>query len=359
VTRVLHLTGSVVDDFYADLSRLYAADCLAATADADLYEFHIAYLSPDGFWRFPVDLELATIATAPPWEIGEAITHISRLGIEVMVPHMFCRPGMTAYRALFDLLGIPYVGNTPDVMALGADKAKTRAVVAAAGVKVPPGQVLFVGNQLRLTPPVVVKPVDVDNSLGISLVRRQSEFDAAIADAFSHSDRVLVEQYIDLGREVRCGIVERDGVLIALPLEEYSVDRDHKPIRLHDDKIHRVAGGQLGLVAKDADHAWIVDVSDRLTAVVGEIAKTCHVALGARHYSLFDFRIDPEGRPWFLEAGLYCSFARQSVIAMMADAAGISLQELFHDAIQLALNTSLGYQTPASRLKTKLVAAIP
>ena len=28
-----------------------------------------------------------------------------------MVPQMFCIPGMTAYRALFDVLGIPYLGN--------------------------------------------------------------------------------------------------------------------------------------------------------------------------------------------------------------------------------------------------------
>ena len=54
---------------------------------------------------------------------------------------MFCLPGMTHYRALFDVLGIPYVGNAPDVMALTADKAKAKAVVAAAGVDVPAGEV--------------------------------------------------------------------------------------------------------------------------------------------------------------------------------------------------------------------------
>jgi D-alanine-D-alanine ligase len=63
---------------------------------------------------------------------------------------------------------------------------------------------------------------------------------------------------------------------------------------------------------------------------VWEAAKTCHTALGCRHYSLFDFRIDPKGEPWFLEAGLYCSFARKSVIPMMAQASGIPGAELFH-----------------------------
>ena len=43
--RVLHLAGSAVSEFFADLSRLYAADCLEATAalhDA----LRIAYVAP-------------------------------------------------------------------------------------------------------------------------------------------------------------------------------------------------------------------------------------------------------------------------------------------------------------------------
>ena len=61
--------------------------------------------------------------------------------------------------------------------------------------------------------------------------------------------------------------------------------------------------------------------------------RAAHRALGCRHYSLFDFRVDPTGRPWFLEAGLYCSFASTSVVAVMAAAAGIPLDRLFADLI--------------------------
>ncbi|MBJ8338119.1 hypothetical protein JGU71_04405 [Antrihabitans sp. YC3-6] len=70
-----------------------------------------------------------------------------------------------------------------------------------------------------------------------------------------------------------------------------------------------------------------------------DVATLCHTALGCRHYSLFDFRIDPGGQPWFLEAGLYCSFATKSVIAMMADAAGIPLTELFGGAVRQAVGS--------------------
>jgi D-alanine-D-alanine ligase len=90
-------------------------------------------------------------------------------------------------------------------------------------------------------------------------------------------------------------------------------------------------------VAKDPSRAWLVDPADPVTQPVWDAARKCHTALGCRHYSLFDFRIDPAGRPWFLEAGLYCSFAKQSVISTMAAAAGLPLPELFRTAIQEAI----------------------
>ena len=333
VLRVLHLVGSAVSEFYGDLSRLYAQDCLKSTANAALYEFHIAYITPDRHWRFPSDLSREAIASAIPMSVADAVQTLTARPIDVMVPHMFCIPGMTYYRALFDLLGIPYLGNTPDVMALTANKVKTKAVVATAGVSVPQGELLRLGDQPSINPPAVIKPVDGDNSLGVAFVRNRADFEPALKTAFADADEVLVETFIELGREVRCGILVRDGELVCLPLEEYRMDRDRQPIRRYDDKLGQNQSGDLHMVAKDGIKSWIVDPSDPVTARVWEIAKQCHIALGCRHYSLFDFRIDPSGQPWFLEAGLYCSFAQNSVISTMAKASGIPLEELFHIAV--------------------------
>jgi D-alanine-D-alanine ligase len=339
--RVLHLAGSAVSEFFCDLSRLYARDCLDAVADPGRYAFHVAYVTPDGRWRFPADLGDAAIRAAAPMAPADAVRHLTELRIDVAVPQMFCRPGMTTYRALLDLVGIPYVGNPPDVMALGADKAKAKAVVAAAGVAVPAGEVLRRRDRPSMRPPVVVKPADSDNSLGLALVRDPAGYDAALREAFAHSDAVLVEDYVELGREVRCGVLDRGGDLVCLPLEEYDVDPVAKPIRDYADKISRAGSGDLRLMAKDGTRAWILDPDDPLTARVWEAARACHTALGCRDYSLFDFRVDPAGRPFFLEAGLYCSFARSSVIPMMAAAAGLPVDRLFRSAVDGALARGL------------------
>src|SRR4051812_38047672 len=116
-------------------------------------------------------------------------------------------------------------------MAVGARKAVAKAMVAAAGVDVPVGEVLRRGDRRTVAPPAVVKPEDADNSLGVTLVREAGGFDAALDAAFAHADRVLVEEFVPLGREVRCGLVEREGELVGLPLEEYLLDADTRPVR--------------------------------------------------------------------------------------------------------------------------------
>ncbi|WP_410634909.1 D-alanine--D-alanine ligase [Amycolatopsis sp. cmx-4-83] len=338
--RVLHVAGSPTSDLYAELSRVYAEDCLLATADETRYEFYTAYVTTERRWRFPESFGRAAVDAAPSVTLSEAVGLIADLKIDVAVPQMFCVPGMTAYRALLELLGLPYIGNRPEVMAATAHKPTARALVAAAGVRVPAGEVIGAGQTPRMPPPVVVKPADADNSLGMSLVRARSQYPAAVAAALERSDTALVEAYVAPGREVRCGVLERNGGLVCLPLEEYAVDPVNRPVRAAADKLGSGDGGSISLAAKKAGTSWIVDRADPITAETWAVARRCYTALGCRHYGLFDFRIDPAGTVWFLEAGLYSSFARMSVVTTMAQAAGIPLRELFADSVDLAIRQS-------------------
>lgn len=328
-TRVLHLVGSPTDAFHDDLSVLYARDALQALTVPGLQHV-VAHVAADGRWRFPADLGTEALAAAEPVTVGPALERIAGLGADVALPQLFCRVGMTAYRGLLDVLGLPFVGNAPDVMALTADKARARAVVAAAGVDVPRGEVLRAGERPTLPTPAVVKPVDADNSFGVVFVDDPADYAGAVDAALRYADRALVEAYVPLGREVRCGVVGRGGRLVGLPLEEYRVDG----VRSADDKLARDDDGELRLVAKGAERAWIVPEDDPVTGPVHDLARAAYRALGCRHYGLFDVRVDPDGRPWFLEASLYCSFAHGSVLCAMAAATGRSPADLFHETLE-------------------------
>ena len=60
--RLLQLVGSPVDDFHADLSRLYAGGCLRALGEH--YEMSSAYVAPGGSWRFPATLHPSAVLRA-------------------------------------------------------------------------------------------------------------------------------------------------------------------------------------------------------------------------------------------------------------------------------------------------------
>ncbi len=219
---ILHLVGSPVDDFHAELSRLYASACLTELTDLDGFDSRVAYVSPGGAWQFATNLSSAALSAAPRLTTSRAVAVLRNADIDVVLPQMFCLPGMTSYRSLLHALDLPFIGNPSSVMATAADKAKTRDIVAAAGVRVPAGRVVYDDSPVDMPLPIVVKPVDADNSVGVTLVRDQGRYRDAVRNALGHGGRALVESYIELGREARCGIVVRDGMPVCLPLEEYA-----------------------------------------------------------------------------------------------------------------------------------------
>lgn len=98
--NLLYLTGSPESDFFCNLSRLYAQDSINAIANNPNYDILIAYITPDGNWKFPHSLSFEDIADSQPISLPDAIAWIMTKNIDVVVPQMFCIPGMTHYRAL-------------------------------------------------------------------------------------------------------------------------------------------------------------------------------------------------------------------------------------------------------------------
>ena len=72
IASVLHLVGSAVDEFHADLSRLYAGGLPDRAGRSERYDVHLAYVAPDGRWRFPADLSRGD-RWPPAGAVGRAV----------------------------------------------------------------------------------------------------------------------------------------------------------------------------------------------------------------------------------------------------------------------------------------------
>ncbi|MDH2442795.1 D-alanine--D-alanine ligase [Amnibacterium sp. CER49] len=125
-------------------------------------------------------------------------------------------------QGLFELLGIPYVGNGVLASALGMDKHFTKSVLQAAGVPVAPWVTVTAADRAgdrewlrrRLASlgfPVFVKPARAGSSVGVTKVEGPDGLDAALDIAFAEDSRVLVERGMT-GRELEIGVLGgRDG----------------------------------------------------------------------------------------------------------------------------------------------------
>ncbi|MDY7007240.1 MAG: D-alanine--D-alanine ligase [Cyanobacteriota bacterium] len=318
--RVLHLAGSLVSDFYYNLSIVYAKEVAQPVGVSSYY----AVVHPDSLWQLGTSLD----SLSEKMSLQDMIYRLPQ--IDVVIPHMFCFPGMTSFRALFeDIIGIPVVGSPSHCTALATNKAHTRNIVSASGVLVAKAQQLRRGDKLTMQPPFVVKPTSEDNSLGVTLVRDESQIEAALEVGFELDENLLVEDYIP-GRELRLGVVEREGKLWVPPMIEYLVTKEH-PIRTIHDKYDLQSDGTPSKQPQKPAVKPIcpANVTPELFKKLADSAKKAHVALGCRDYSLYDFRVHAEtNEPYLLEAGLFWSFGKISMISRMLQADGQSLEDV-------------------------------
>jgi len=276
------------------------------------------------------------------------------------VPHMFCVEGMTRFRSLFDLLEIPFLGNHEYTIWPATDKATTKQLLSAHGVSVPQGELMEKGRREKCTSvrvPLVVKPCNEDNSRGITLVKKEEDFAAALEYAFSFDSRVVVDEYI-AGRELRVACVEEeDGSLTVLPKIEYFLE----DIRTTAHKLQTSTSGKLSSDAikaakKENDRQCPADLSATLHEKIDTMVRDGHRALSCRHYSLWDMRVDANEQPYILEACLFCSFSPLSVIPVMAQHAGredLQHPQFFHSLLERACREKSEKQRVAGSAQVK------
>jgi D-alanine-D-alanine ligase len=217
-------------------------------------------------------------------------------------------------QGLLELAGIPYTGSDALGSALAMDKDVAKRLFLAAGVPTPrwlmtPVTPEQVDQQTGF--PVIVKPNGQGSTVGLSLVTDRSRLDGAIDLAAGFGGQVMVEQYIP-GRELTVGIL--DGVALAVG----------EIIPETGDIFDYTAKYQSG----GAQEIFPADLSERDAERVRELGLAAHRALKLASYSRVDFRMDPDGGLWCLEANTLPGLTAGSLLPKSAAAVGISFPEL-------------------------------
>ena len=227
-------------------------------------------------------------------------------------------------QALLDMAGVPYTGSGHLASALAMDKHLSKVVMRAAGVAtanwfMAPRDGMDaheVGRHLDW--PVIVKPSKQGSTVGLSIVRTPEELQPAIDEAFRFDDEVMVEKFVP-GQELTVGILG-DQVLPTIEI---------KPVKeLYDYECKYTPG-----MAEE----FVADLSPEIQSTLADQARRAFAALKLSGYARIDFRLDPQGQPWCLEANTLPGMTPTSLIPQAAQAAGLLFPDLCERIVQLAL----------------------
>jgi D-alanine-D-alanine ligase len=225
-------------------------------------------------------------------------------------------------QALLDLVGIPYTGSGMLGSGLAMDKDVSKRLFRFAGIPtadwlMAPATVQRVEQALGF--PCVVKPSKQGSTVGLTVVKRAEQLEAAITEAYRFDDEVMIEAFVH-GREVTVPILGED----ALPVGEIITERE-----IFD----YVAKYQPGM----ADEIFPADLTGEQTIIVQALALRAHAVLKLRGYSRIDFRLDGEGVFWCLEANTLPGMTAASLFPKSAAAAGIDFPTLCERICEIAL----------------------
>ena len=224
-------------------------------------------------------------------------------------------------QSVLEYLDIPFTGSRATACAHAMDKHRAKILAEAAGVPVPPGvhfeaSALAAGTleqQVReyVGLPAVVKPNSQGSSVGLTIVDKFSDLDAAARLALENDRSVLVERYIE-GRELTQAILE-DGP--DTPVLEI------RPKGGLYDYFHKYQSG-------NTEYLCPAPVEPEVAKAVLESSKQTFAALGLSVYSRIDFRLDSSGRHYLLEANTLPGMTPTSLVPKACAAVGMSYTEL-------------------------------
>jgi D-alanine-D-alanine ligase len=168
--------------------------------------------------------------------------------------------------------------------------------------------------------PVVVKPNRQGSTVGLTVVKRAEDLDAAVAEAFRHDDEVMLERFV-AGRELTCGVLGDRALAVGEIIPRRGEIFDYESKYQH--------GG--------ADEVFPADLPSGVTEAVRDFALRAHRTLKLEGSSRADFRLDGEGNLWCLEVNTLPGMTATSLLPQSAAAAGIPFPELCDRICRLAL----------------------
>jgi D-alanine-D-alanine ligase len=232
------------------------------------------------------------------------------------------------------LLGLPFVGAGVLGSAVGMDKDVAKRLLRDAGLPVArflvfirsDNEILsFESVKEELGLPFFVKPANLGSSIGVSRVHSATEFEVAVAKAFAHDAKILIEEGIN-AREIECSVLGNEEKITSVPGEIIPSHEFYD----YDAKYIDESGAKLEIPAK---------LTKQQTREIQHLAVRACEVLCVDSMARVDFFIDKIAHQIYVnEINTIPGFTNISMYPKLWEASGIGYTELIDRLIQLALD---------------------
>ena len=230
----------------------------------------------------------------------------------------------------FELLGIPQTSCGMYQAALTFNKRDLLSTLKPYGIKTAESYYLNFGDIInedeiinKVGLPCFVKANKAGSSFGISKVYKKEQFKAAIDNAFKEDDEIIIEAFLD-GVEVSVGVITYKGQTTVLPITEIVSENDFFDYQAkYEGKSQEITPAQ---------------ISENYKSKVSNMARRIYDILKMTGFSRSEF-IFKGDEPYLLEVNSVPGLTKESILPQQAVKAGISLSNLFANAIEEAIES--------------------
>jgi len=265
----------------------------------------------------------------PKTDLKQLVTDADSIDAALLILHgPFGEDGTV--QGLLDLLDIPYQGAGVLGSSVAMNKLTAKQLYDNAKVPTPPYLAFSMNEKINtsrvvetLNLPLVIKPACAGSSVGMTIVKDETDLEDAFKLGFQHDDTIIVEKYIK-GVELTCGVLGNDD-LEALPVIEIIPGEGHE---FFDYNAKYVAG--------ETNEICPARIDDSTTKKVQQLAKKAHQALFLKGYSRTDF-ILCNSELQVLETNTIPGMTATSLYPQSAKVGGYSFTALLDKLIELAI----------------------
>jgi len=254
--------------------------------------------------------------------------HGKKIQFDVVFNAIHGNPGEDgAILAYFEMLGILHTSAAFDKMALAFNKKNTLAVVRSYGI--PTAKSVFLHQKDTVNTdeiiekvglPCFVKPNRAGSSYGISKVYAIDDLLPAIDIAFKEDKEIIIESFLE-GRELSIGVIKYQGRIKVLPITEIISEND----------FFDYEAKYLGKSQEITPANLPVEIRQKAKETAARVYEVLDLnGISRAEYILVN------GIPHFLEINMVPGLTEASIFPQQAVAAGLSLSELFENAIEMA-----------------------